>query len=122
MMCGRGALCHPVFPARLHSGYSRSADLSDRYYIILLPSVLVVIWITVDTLAQPFAAHGLPMAALFAFWCIYPVLALQSYLRKLWSGRPLACNITDSAPSGDKRCRRPRDTSGHQRLWYTATM
>lgn len=75
---------------------------SDRYYIILLPSVLAVIWITVDTLVlRHFTRRRtvLPMAAaLFAFWCIYPVLALQSYLREaLVQGEPTNYNIANSA-------------------------
>jgi hypothetical protein len=76
---------------------------SDRYYIILLPAVLSVIWITLDALVVSHFARWrhtalLVAAGLFTFWCIYPVFALQSYLRQaLVQGEPTNYNIANSA-------------------------
>jgi hypothetical protein len=76
---------------------------SDRYYIILLPAVLTLIGISLDTLVvSHFAVHRrsalLGLAGLFALWCIYPVFALQSYLRQaVVQGEPTNYNIANSA-------------------------
>jgi hypothetical protein len=76
---------------------------SDRYYIILLPVVLVLIGISLDTLVLSHFASGrrtavLTLAGLFAIWCIYPVFAMQSYLRQaLVQGEPTNYNIANSA-------------------------
>jgi hypothetical protein len=76
---------------------------SDRYYIVLLPAVLALIWITLDSLV---VSHLLRrwrtalqlLVAVFVLWCVYPVFALQSYLRQaLIQGEPTNYNIANSA-------------------------
>jgi hypothetical protein len=76
---------------------------SDRYYVVLLPAVLTLIGISLDTLVlSHFANHRrtvlLGLAGLFALWCIYPASGLQAYLRQaLIQGEPTNYNIANSA-------------------------
>ena len=76
---------------------------SDRYYILLLPIVLVLIGITLDKLVLSHVERVRPavfltLAGLFAVWSIYPVFALHSYLRQaLVQGEPTNYNIANSA-------------------------
>ncbi|MFH1186065.1 MAG: hypothetical protein V1755_13665 [Chloroflexota bacterium] len=76
---------------------------SDRYYIVLLPIVLVLIFITLDRLVRiHFARHTtrtwMILVGLLAVWLVYPLFAMQSYLRQaLVQGEPTNYNIANSA-------------------------
>jgi len=76
---------------------------SDRYYIILLPVVVALLFISLDRLVL---AHfvGSPgrtravLTGLLALWSVYPLFALQSYLQQaLVQGEPTNYNIANSA-------------------------
>jgi len=72
---------------------------SDRYYVILLPLVLVIICFTLEHLIfshfekrQTFVRRV--AAVLFVLWLIYPFMGLQEYLRlSLENGEASAYNI-----------------------------
>ena len=76
---------------------------SDRYYVVILPVVVALIFVTVDKLVlnhfhsvDPATAYVLP--ALLLIWFIYPVYSLQGYLRDaLDKGEPTNYNIANSA-------------------------
>jgi hypothetical protein len=76
---------------------------SDRYYVVLLPTVLAFVFITFHHLAfshvlarSPRAWYGL--AAMVALWLAYPAYGLQSYVRQaLIQGEPTNYNIANSA-------------------------
>ena len=76
---------------------------SDRYYVIILPVVLILLFVTFDTLilshvnlSDRFVSYGL--IALVALWFVYPVYSLQEYLRQaLVQGEPTNYNIANSA-------------------------
>lgn len=76
---------------------------SDRYYVMILPVVLILLFITFDELIlrhlnldNRFVSYGL--TALVAFWFIYPVYSLQGYIRQaLVQGEPTNYNIANSA-------------------------
>ena len=76
---------------------------SDRYYIVLLPIVLVLTFITLDRLVLNHVANrpgrtSLVLAGLFAVWSVYPLFAMQSYLQQaLVQGEPTNYNIANSA-------------------------
>lgn len=76
---------------------------SDRYYIVLLPIVLVVLFITLDKLLLTHVPmqgtrQTCALAGLLLIWSAYPVYALQSYLRQaLVQGEPTNYNIANSA-------------------------
>jgi hypothetical protein len=76
---------------------------SDRYYVVVYPVILVIIFITVDRLVLTHFSLGsrglrtVPVA-LFLIWLLYPVLSLQEYLSKaLVQGEPSSYNIHNSA-------------------------
>lgn len=75
---------------------------SDRYYIVLLPVVLAVLWITLDCLVVSrfvgsWRRAPQVLVAFFVLWCVYPLLALQSYLgQALIQGEPTNYNIANS--------------------------
>ena len=72
---------------------------SDRYYFILLVPVLILLFITFDTLLLPhlhFSARQIQygMIALFAVWSIYPLYTLQEYVREARvEGEPSSLNM-----------------------------
>ena len=76
---------------------------SDRYYIIILPSVVALVFVTLDTLIlshfhgrRSVVAYALPALALV--WFVYPVYSLQAYLRDaLVRGEPTNYNIANSS-------------------------
>lgn len=76
---------------------------SDRYYIVLLPIVLALIFVTLDHLLLSHLVQHRKMAlhvvaGLLAVWSLYPVLAVHSYLRQaLEQGEPTNYNIANSA-------------------------
>jgi hypothetical protein len=75
---------------------------SDRYYIILLPPILVFLFITLEYLVVPHLDLRRPAVryaglALAALWLIYPFYDLQEYLRAAWQkGEPSNYNIYNS--------------------------
>jgi hypothetical protein len=73
---------------------------SDRYYVIILPLILIFILLTVEHLfASHFKASGLRVAALAMIlaWFIYPGYTMQEYLRlALLNGEPSNYNIYNS--------------------------
>jgi hypothetical protein len=76
---------------------------SDRYYVVLLPIVIALGLSVFDTLILPHlgglkrGAKWAPAAALL-LWSVYPVYAVQSYLRQaLVQGEPTNYNIANSA-------------------------
>ena len=76
---------------------------SDRYYVVVHPVILVVVFITMDVLIIPHVKLGnrwlraVPIA-LFLIWLLYPVISLQEYLGKaLVQGEPSNYNIHNSA-------------------------
>jgi hypothetical protein len=72
---------------------------SDRYYVILLPLVLVMIVYALEHLVfshfdkmQSYVRYA--TAALFVLWLIYPLMSLQEYLRlSLENGEASSYNI-----------------------------
>jgi hypothetical protein len=72
---------------------------SDRYYFILLVPVLILLFLTFDTLVLPHlrlsvrqVQYGL--IALFALWSVYPLYTLQEYLREARiDGEPSVVNM-----------------------------
>jgi hypothetical protein len=76
---------------------------SDRYYVIFLPVVLILLFTTLDRLVFTHIrlenrrfAFGL--SVLLALWFLYPVYSLQEYLRlALVQGEPTNYNIANSA-------------------------
>lgn len=72
---------------------------SDRYYFIMLVPVLVLLFITFDTLILPHlrlsarqVQYGL--IALFALWSVYPLYTLQEYMRESrMDGEPSSVNM-----------------------------
>jgi hypothetical protein len=76
---------------------------SDRYYVVVYPAILVIIFITVDRLVLTHIDLGnrwlrAAPIALFLIWLLYPVASLQEYLGKaLVQGEPSNYNIHNSA-------------------------
>jgi hypothetical protein len=76
---------------------------SDRYYVILLPTVLLLIFITVEELVLrriPLPSRSLQyaLAGLLAVWAVYPTFAVVTYLAQaLKQGEPTNYNIANSA-------------------------
>ena len=76
---------------------------SDRYYVVLLPIVMALVFSTLDALV--ISHFGGPngriqwfLAAGMLVWGIYPAYAVQSYLRQaLLQGEPTNYNIANSA-------------------------
>ncbi len=76
---------------------------SDRYYVVILPVVVALLFISFDILVL---AHINPhtrvvsyvLAGLMALWFAYPLYSLQVYLRQaLVHGEPTNYNIANSA-------------------------
>ena len=75
---------------------------SDRYYVIILPIVLIFLFITVDqlffshfNLKHPLSLYPLTLITLLFF--VYPVFSMQGYLRDaLVFGEPSNYNIANS--------------------------
>ncbi len=82
---------------------------SDRYYIIILPAVISLLFVTLDTLvmshvhlAKPAAAYALP--AVLLLWFLYPAYSVQAYVREaLVKGEPTNYNIANSSQFRDMR-------------------
>jgi hypothetical protein len=76
---------------------------SDRYYVVILPVVLAVLFLTLDKLVFSHIQArirwaSLGLAALALVWFVYPVYSLQAYLRQaLVQGEPTNYNIANSA-------------------------
>ncbi len=76
---------------------------SDRYYVVLLPVVVALLFITLDTLVfSHFDFNnrlvGFGLAGLLTIWLVYPVYSLQAYLRRAFvQGEPTNYNIANSA-------------------------
>jgi len=76
---------------------------SDRYYVIILPVVLALLFITLEKLVFShvnFNNRGAwyAVAVLAGLWFIYPLYAMQGYLRlALVQGEPSNYNIANSA-------------------------
>ncbi len=76
---------------------------SDRYYVVILPVVLVVLFITLDKLVLSHFNLGdrriyYGLVTLILIWFIYPVYSFQVYLRQaLVQGEPTNYNIANSA-------------------------
>jgi hypothetical protein len=76
---------------------------SDRYYVVILPVVLVFIFITLDILIlkhinfnNKIASYGI--TALVLLWFVYPTYSIQGYIRQaLVQGEPTNYNIANSA-------------------------
>jgi len=75
---------------------------SDRYYVIILPIVLILLFVTVDQLlfshfnfTKPFARVAVILLTLLYF--VYPVYSMLGYLREAWVvGEPSNYNIANS--------------------------
>ncbi|MGE5073103.1 MAG: hypothetical protein ACM3MF_06715 [Anaerolineae bacterium] len=76
---------------------------SDRYYIVILPAVIAFVLITLDALlfshlrgSRAAMAYVVPLFA--ALWFIYPLYAMQGYVREaLVKGEPTNYNIANSS-------------------------
>jgi hypothetical protein len=76
---------------------------SDRYYVIILPFVLILLFITLDKLIlrhidlnNHVVSYGL--ITLVVFWFIYPMYSVQGYLRQaLVQGEPTNYNVANSS-------------------------
>lgn len=72
---------------------------SDRYYFILLVPVLILLFITFDTLILPhlrFSASQVKygLIVLFALWSVYPLYTMQEYIREARrEGEPSSYNM-----------------------------
>ncbi len=75
---------------------------SDRYYVIILPVVLILLYIAVDQLlfshfdfTKAIVRYAVILLALLYF--IFPVYSMQGYLREAWAaGEPSNYNIANS--------------------------
>lgn len=76
---------------------------SDRYYVVILPVVVALVFISLDVLILPHLnLHGrlgsYVLAGMMALWFAYPLYSLQAYLRQaLVQGEPTNYNIANSA-------------------------
>jgi len=76
---------------------------SDRYYVVILPVVLALVFITLDklllshiNLRSSIVTYGL--ASIVILWFVYPLFSLQGYIRQaLIQGEPTNYNIANSA-------------------------
>ena len=76
---------------------------SDRYYVVILPVVLIFLYITVDRLlfshfnfTRPIVRNAIILLVVLYF--VYPVFSMQGYLRAAWTvGEPSNYNIANSA-------------------------
>lgn len=76
---------------------------SDRYYVILLPFVVAMVFTTLDTLVLS-RFGGLSgrmpyvLASVLLLWSVYPLYAVQAYLQQaVVQGEPTNYNIANSA-------------------------
>ncbi len=76
---------------------------SDRYYVILLPVILALVFCTLDVLLLSHLGLDRPqtrwaLGIAIAVWLIYPVYSVQEYIRlALKVGEPSNYNIANSA-------------------------
>ena len=76
---------------------------SDRYYVVILPAVVALGFVTLDKLVLVHLRTGSPLVryaipVLLMLWLSYPVYSLQAYLREaLVRGEPTNYNIANSA-------------------------
>ncbi len=76
---------------------------SDRYYVILLPIVIALLFSVLQALVLPhlggrFGGAQWGLAAVLVCWAVYPVYAVHSYLQQaLVQGEPTNYNIANSA-------------------------
>lgn len=76
---------------------------SDRYYMIILPVVLVVLFFTFDALILPHLKWNsritsFVLIGVVLLWFAYPIYSMQEYLRTaLVQGEPTNYNIANSA-------------------------
>lgn len=76
---------------------------SDRYYVVILPAVVALVFVTLDILVLPHLHAESPVSrfvlpAVLAVWFVYPVYAMQGYVRDaLDRGEPTNYNIANSA-------------------------
>ncbi len=76
---------------------------SDRYYVIILPFVLVLVLVTLDRLILNHFNPGnrllrLGIGILLAAWFVFPIYSIQEYLgQALVRGEPTNYNIANSA-------------------------
>ncbi len=76
---------------------------SDRYYVVILPIVVAVLLVTLDTLVLPHVRfpqrlRSYALGGLAILWFAYPVYSLQAYLRQaVVQGEPTNYNIANSA-------------------------
>jgi len=76
---------------------------SDRYYVVILPIVLALLFVTLDKLVFSHVNFNNRLAyytvvALVGLWFIYPLYSMQGYLRlALAQGEPSNYNIANSA-------------------------
>lgn len=75
---------------------------SDRYYVVILPVVLILLFISADRLLFSHFDPGRPLARYFAIllallYFVYPLYSMQGYLRQAWVvGEPSNYNIANS--------------------------
>ncbi|HEX8993438.1 MAG TPA: hypothetical protein VF784_17290 [Anaerolineales bacterium] len=75
---------------------------SDRYYVVILPAVIALVFITLDMLVlSHLPATGRPSAYAFPImliiWFVYPAYSIQAYVREaLVKGEPTNYNIANS--------------------------
>lgn len=76
---------------------------SDRYYVVLLPIVVAVLFTTLDTLVLSHLnmrgkALSYGLVGVAVLWFVYPLYSVQAYLRQaLVQGEPTNYNIANSA-------------------------
>jgi hypothetical protein len=76
---------------------------SDRYYVVLLPFILALLFLTLDRLILNHIdlrrlQLRLLLTAVFAIWAVYPLYSIQTYLRQaVVQGEPTNYNIANSA-------------------------
>ena len=76
---------------------------SDRYYVMILPAVIALIFLSVDVLVLSHLRSGslvqrYAMPVVLLIWFIYPAYSIQAYLREaLLRGEPTNYNIANSA-------------------------
>jgi hypothetical protein len=75
---------------------------SDRYYVVILPVVLILLYVAVDQLlfshlrfTKPIVRYSVILLVLLYF--VFPVYSMQGYLREAWAaGEPSNYNIANS--------------------------
>ncbi len=76
---------------------------SDRYYVMILPAAIILLFVTLDRLVLGHftgssAAQRYALPAVLLLWFVYPVYSVQAYVREaLVRGEPTNYNIANSA-------------------------